>query len=371
MQSCHRFLSHSTKGSQFLNRRSFYANALAGYCSRYAPLSSLTKIAVNVQSVPAQFKFPSPELPKVTITCGQHHKHSHNNKSIQLPSMTMGGGNKDAFATMMAAQKHATPHKKGRKQRKIKAYFPPKKNHQGFPIKQCKFQPTEGAHMYLPWWYGQAYSKDPMTEGIYPKYCKHCKLQPCLTVEEKITMAGLGKHIMDFDKKTPAQVRLIIANRLELKRRRIFELDFGAPPSHTKCMTEFVNYWFPDQPRKDFLETELDSLLSPEEMSAKSAAVTDSKAPILDVFQDGVEEEEQQPQFHYGDSDSEEDDSSEGTIPLAILRDHDPGDEPLEEKACCYRKAKARQKATDACIIRSAKEMLELQGGESDEEFEF
>lgn len=283
----------------------------------------------------------------------------------------MGGGKKDAFATMMAAQssmkhgtaKHAAAHKKGKQQRKLKAYFPPKKNHQGFPMKQCKFQPTEGAYMYRPWWYGRSYTNDPATEGIDPKYCKHCKLQPCLTVEEKHSMAGLGKHVMDFDKKNPAQVRLIIANRLEISRRRIFQLDFGAPPSHTQCMTEFVNFWFPDQQREDFW--------SPLECSEQTQGKPEENAgSVLDV-EENMEEEEQQPQFNYGDSDSEEDASSEDTIPLAILRDHDCGDEPLEEKACCYRKVKAKQKAADACVIRSAKEMLELQGEESDQEFEF
>jgi hypothetical protein len=177
-----------------------------------------------------------------------------------VDSSIMVGSLKNAFATMMAARKsgdqtatkRVASGKKGKQQRKIKAYYPPKKNHQGFPMKECKFQPTEGAYMYRPWWYGRSYTNDPDNEGVYPTYCRHCKLQPCLTVEEKHHMSGSGKHLMDNDKKKPAQVRLIIANRLEMQRRRIFQLDFGAPPSHTQCTTDFVNLWFPDAQRQDF-----------------------------------------------------------------------------------------------------------------------
>ena len=160
-------------------------------------------------------------------------------------------------------------------------------------------------------------------------------------------MTGLGKYIIDFDKKKPAQVRLIIANRLEMKRRRIFQLDFGDPPSHTQCTTDFVNFWFPDKERKDFW--------SP--MKIKSADAKD---------------EEPFPAFDYGDSDSgEEESDGEGGLPLAVVRDHDCGDEPLEDKIRAYRMAKERQKKADESLIVTAKDMLELEAAASDEEFEF
>lgn len=262
-----------------------------------------------------------------------------------------GPTKRDAFATLMGkSQKAKTTGVHKKRKKTMKSFFPNKKNHQGFPMKECKFQPSEGAYMYRPWWYGRAYSSDPATEGIYPTFCKHCKLQPCLIVEEKYTMPSMGKHVMEHDKRTPAQARLIIANRLEMKRRRIFNLDFGAPPSHTQCMTEFVDLWFPDKQREDFF------------------------AP----YEEGTEagEDTQLPQFDYGDSEEAQEDDEED-IPLVLLRDHECGDVPLEDKVKSYRVIQAKQKAADRSLeekqttMRSAKEMLAELEEASDDEWEF
>jgi hypothetical protein len=162
---------------------------------------------------------------------------------------------------------------------------------------------------------------------------------------------------MDNDKKTPAQVRLIIANRLEMQRRRIFQLDFGAPPSHTQCTTDFVNLWFPDAQRQDFWAP-----LKIKKASAEKPANTAREDLDFQL------EEEQFPRFDYGDSES---DDGSGQIPLAVLRDHECGDEPLEDKVRAYTIAKAKQQRVDAGLIVTAKEMLELEGESSGEEFEF
>lgn len=276
---------------------------------------------------------------------------------------------KNAFAALMGAAKQAKKvvvHKKTAKT--MKSFFPAKKNHQGFPIKECKFQPSEGAYMYRPWWCGQSYTNDPATEGVYPTYCRHCKLQPCLTVEEKNHMPSLGKHAMEIDKRTPAQARLAIANRLEMIRRRIFQLDFGDPPSHTQCMTDFVNLWFPDEAREDFW-LPLKLAKQPPKIRTETTQ-TCTNSPWVS---DEVEEDDQPVQFDYGDNSDSETESincSKDNIPLEILRDHDCGDAPLEEKVDSYRKAKAKQTAADAINkIRTAREMLDLEGLE--EEFEF
>ena len=156
---------------------------------------------------------------------------------------------KDAFATLMAAQvtigKTAIK-KKRNPQKKLKSYFAPKTNSLGYPMKHCKFQPEEGEFMYQPPWYGQLYAQDPQTEGTPPVYCRHCKLRPCLTRENENPMSMLGLFMQDNERRPPAVVRTNIANRLERERRRIFQLDCDAMMTHTQCMTEFVQFWFPD-----------------------------------------------------------------------------------------------------------------------------
>jgi hypothetical protein len=272
---------------------------------------------------------------------------------------------KNAFVALMGAAKQAkkvVTHKKRAKT--MKSFFPSKKNHQGFPMKECKFQKAEGAHMYRPWWYGRSYTNDPDNEGVYPTYCKHCKLQPCITVENKHTMPSLGKRAMEEDKRTPAQARLAVANRLEMARRRIFQLDFGDPPSHTPCMTDFVNLWFPDKERGDFW-LPLKVAKQPLEVLTET---TEQNTTLTPWVSEGVAKVEQVPQFDYGDSDCE----SEGNIPLELLRDHTCGDVSLKEKVHCYRMVKAKQSAADAINqYRTAKEMLDLEGAASEEEFEF
>lgn len=156
---------------------------------------------------------------------------------------------KDAFAAMKTAQetsKKIKP-KKRNQEKKLRTYFPQKKNHQGFPMKDCKFQPSEGAYMYQPWWYGQSYATDPATEGMPPVYCKHCKLSPCLAVESESNLSGLGIHMLEEHRQSPRWVRNDIAHRLEMKRRRVFQLDlFRGPMVHTQCVKDFCNIWFPD-----------------------------------------------------------------------------------------------------------------------------
>lgn len=287
---------------------------------------------------------------------------------FHFDTMSSQSQKKDAFATLMGASKKAKPvaHKKGHKKpvKNLKAYYAPKKNSQGYPMKECKFQAVEGAYMYLPWWYGQSYLSDPKYAGIYPAYCRHCKLQPCLTIEENINMSSLGWKFMKEDKKPMPTVRVAIANRLEMKRRRLFDLDLGAPPSHTQCMTEYVNYRFPDKERKKYwYPSEDDAETSAAEydkkhkkqaptVPAKAIIVKSSnKQPLED--NKGNDEKQEQPWFHYGDTTSEEDNNDDeydddDNTPLALLRNHEHGDVPLEDRVKSYRKIQAKQKAVDA-----------------------
>lgn len=60
----------------------------------------------------------------------------------------------------------------------VKAFFPTLKNSQGFPLHLCRYEPSVGDHVYVPKSYGQI---SMGTRGR--KFCPHCMLQPCLTLE--------------------------------------------------------------------------------------------------------------------------------------------------------------------------------------------
>lgn len=166
-------------------------------------------------------------------------------------SAAAGKPKKDAFAAMMAARAaKATvkPKKKCNPQRKIKSYFRPKKNSLGYPMKHCKYQPVEGDYMYQPPWYGQSHSERFSVDEIIPRaYCKECKLDPCIAVEEEHSMSRLGLSMIENMGKTPRSVRIDIAYRMERKRRRLFNLDLDAPMVHKRCVSDFCGTWFPDK----------------------------------------------------------------------------------------------------------------------------
>lgn len=322
------------------------------------------------------------------------------------------GGNKprkkDAFAALMGGAKKAVTkvgHKK--KNKSLKTYFPPKKNSLGYPMKYCKFQPVEGDYMYQPWWYGQMYDHilDGATEQVDPLYCRHCKLQPCVTVEDHISSHTTGYFCYVKEKKPKQTVRLIIANRLEMHRRRIFDLDYGAPPSHTKCMTEYVNWLLPDKDRDSYWNPEEQdrangvalpigiARLPPgnwEGKGDKSPAKKQEEpttnwhgwhGPEDDVgATNGSVEENKEEAAQKDEEDSAANEIKKGDrdIPLALLRNHEQGDEPLEEKARTYRKIQAKQAATNSALNSHNNNSHGVKGNHqeqseesSDEEFEF
>lgn len=72
--------------------------------------------------------------------------------------------------------------KKPRKKKPLglKAFFQTATNSQGFPIHQCRYEPTVKDHVYVPKNYGE------MTKGFLWRdlsFCASCKLQPCIMVE--------------------------------------------------------------------------------------------------------------------------------------------------------------------------------------------
>ena len=79
--------------------------------------------------------------------------------------------------------KKAAPKKKPKKknpQTKLKKFFRPAKNSEGFPMKHCYYEPTVGDYIYNPPRHVEAvynWKTPPHTIS----FCKFCRLKPCIS----------------------------------------------------------------------------------------------------------------------------------------------------------------------------------------------
>ena len=71
------------------------------------------------------------------------------------------------------------------KAKKIDKLFSPKKNFQGFPLKDCIMEKSIKKHVFVPKRYGEA-TRDDNEEHVF---CEHCHLKPCITLEHCSDMA--------------------------------------------------------------------------------------------------------------------------------------------------------------------------------------
>ena len=79
--------------------------------------------------------------------------------------------------------------KKKNPQKKIREFFSPagpnklpSRNFQGFPIKQCIFEPTVNKWVYQPTGWGN-YLPFPFTKASW-LFCEHCLLKPCFAMRK-------------------------------------------------------------------------------------------------------------------------------------------------------------------------------------------
>lgn len=74
-------------------------------------------------------------------------------------------------------KKSRTKPRKKNPQTKLKAFFSPKTNEEGFPMKFCKYVNEEKKFVYFP----PSYPPDSYKEyTAKPSYCLSCRLQPCI-----------------------------------------------------------------------------------------------------------------------------------------------------------------------------------------------
>lgn len=152
---------------------------------------------------------------------------------------------RDALRNRKRANTRRKKNKKPNPQKKVRQYFPTKKNVQGFPMRLCKYQPDEGEHMYQPPGYGVLYNSS-LTRMAPATYCKGCQLQPCVTMEYSDEMFTTGAQLVVADGKSEADAGAVISEALQKRHCKLFKMRYSAKRSRpTKCISDFVSrhYW--------------------------------------------------------------------------------------------------------------------------------
>ena len=151
-------------------------------------------------------------------------------------------------AMMKRSSKKPQMARKKNPQQKIKSHFSTKKNQQGFPMHQCRYQPEEGKCMCHPPGHGSLFARDPnrFMERT-PVHCKDCKLQPCLVKEHSLELNSKGAVLTILEKKSEADTRAIILEDLQKKHCGLFKRKFSVRRfKPTECMQNHVNFWHAD-----------------------------------------------------------------------------------------------------------------------------
>ena len=112
--------------------------------------------------------------------------------ALSTLSSSKDATNKPAILEPTAGQvptKSIVAKKKKNPQKKIREFFSPagpnklpSRNFQGFPIKQCIFEPTVNKWVYQPTGWGN-YLSFPFTKASW-LFCEHCLLKPCFAMRK-------------------------------------------------------------------------------------------------------------------------------------------------------------------------------------------
>lgn len=103
-----------------------------------------------------------------------------------------GGKSLEAF---VLRKKKKAPKKKKKPIVLLTTFFEHRKNSQGFPMHQCRYQKEVKDHMYVPKNYGEL-SRGKAWRNL--NFCRSCKLEPCIMVE----------HFEDVFKKAMVELKV-------------------------------------------------------------------------------------------------------------------------------------------------------------------
>lgn len=267
-----------------------------------------------------------------------------------------GNGGKNKNGTKKTKPKKKTKLKKPDSQTKVKHFFQTKVNEDGYPMRMCEYEPMERRHVYRPPGYGENKHNRWFHDGTH---CSTCHLKPCITFEY---FKEADEFFFDQNIGKEQSVAVCVAGttnflqKLYCKTMKRRYLKKEIPPS---CIRDRVDslrtYADDDSDAESHLSIDTQAIY---EHCNKVGWNSEGKIPPHIYFKNKRFKDEEEKRLasektagnSEGDSESgseEDSDDDDENFPLSILKDHQIGDAPVEEKIAHYRTKKAQQKAVD------------------------
>jgi hypothetical protein len=263
-----------------------------------------------------------------------------------------GDGKSDKQARKKTKSKAKNKVKKPDSQTKVKHFFQTKVNEDGYPMKMCEYEPTERRHVYRPPGYGD--NKEWFHDG---SHCTSCHLKPCVTFEFYSEMDAFFFEQNKNQKRTVANCATGATKMLQklyckiMKRRYLTK---EIPPACIRHRIEDLCNYVDDENDPDTESCLSIDTSAIDEFCKKNPKEID-RVPLHIFYKNkrfrgavGKSLASVKSGSSEGDSvsDSEKDsDDDDDDFPLSILRDHQEGDQCIEEKIAHYRTKKAQQTA--------------------------
>ena len=116
-------------------------------------------------------------------------------------------------------------------------------NWQGFPMRQCKFQPVEQNFMYLP----KSYKDNAYFSGRPPKYCYFCKLEPCIVEANIESLTKACRKAMEEENWRTSKVRDYMSGKLMKIHCGVFGRTHHKWMDTLPCVNRYLNKYYPDE----------------------------------------------------------------------------------------------------------------------------
>ena len=135
------------------------------------------------------------------------------------------------------AKKKST--KRKARQTKIKKFFKPELNDDGYPISQCRYHPDLQKHVYAPVDYGNNHLSN---EKIFKDLCHHCMLSPCIVQEHYYDAWSLSwnKSRNSKEKLANSTIRAEIQEFLQKKHCKWFKKCYSKKRPVPGCIKKHV-----------------------------------------------------------------------------------------------------------------------------------
>lgn len=122
--------------------------------------------------------------------------------------------------------------------------YPDRKNKQGYPLNQCRFEPDVKDFVFVPMNYGNNTMFD---YSVKTKFCKHCMLRPCITVEYNDEVSKICSDMWSDDNQNYGtfDLRDAVYDHLARSHCVLFQKQFIWNDVDLPCVSQYLEWSVP------------------------------------------------------------------------------------------------------------------------------